>query len=711
MSMRRCLVAAGFGKVGKQMIRLGVDIGGTFTDFALLNTARGTSAVHKRLTTPDDPARAVLEGVSDMMDEQGLRVGQISEVVHGTTLVTNALIERKGARTGMLVTRGFRDTFDIGVEARYDLYDQRLQFAEPLVPRALRAEIPERILHDGSVETLMDEAALRTALRDLVESSGIEALAICFLHSYANSAHEDRARDIALEMFPNLPVSTSAGVFPFARELERWTTTCANAYAQPLVARYLARLEDGLHDMGFTGNLSVIGSSGGLMTPQTARQHPVRLLESGPAAGVLMAARFSRDLEIDNLLSFDLGGTTAKGALVRGGQPFKSYSFEAAHAYKYKAGSGLLLQIPVIDMSEIGAGGGSLATVDALGRLRVGPSSAGAVPGPACYARGGGTATLTDANLALGYLDPDYFLGGAMSIDPALAERALTALAGDLDLGVMRAAWGIHDIANEDIARAFRMHATERGFDYRRSGMAAFGGGGPLHAARIARKLRLPRIVFPAGAGVMSAYGMLVGAVSFEIMRSHAVTLADLDTATFDTVMRGIEREVTAEVTTSGIGRRDIRFDRRVDMRYVGQGYSIEVPLPEGDSETLIARLPALFEEVYRGVFGTVLDQPLEISAWKIDAIGPEPLAPVLSGMGSEQGATRKATRRAWFPAAGGPIDCPVYDRYALAPGAKVEGPCLVEERESTVLLDVGDRAEMDGRGNLLAHIGTDGRA
>ena len=693
------------------MIRLGVDIGGTFTDFAMIDSGSGQggrTAVHKRLTTPDDPARAVLEGVQAMAAEQGFALSDLSEVVHGTTLVTNALIERKGARTGMLVTQGFLDILDIGVEGRYDLYDQRLQFAAPLVPRPQRRAVPERMHHSGRVVQPMDEDALRAALADLLEQ-GIEALAICFLHSYANPDHELRAQQIAHEMAPRLPVSTSAGVFPFARELERWTTTCANAYAQPLVARYLRRLEDGLADLGFTGTLSVIGSSGGLMTPETARNHPVRLLESGPAAGALRAARISRDLGLDALLSFDLGGTTAKGALIQDGQPFRTYSFEAAHAYKYKAGSGLQLQIPVLDMSEIGAGGGSLATVDELGRLRVGPSSAGAMPGPACYGRGGETPTLTDANLVLGYLDPAFFLGGAMQVDAGLAETALTGRSGMLDLDVFRTAWGIHDIANEDIARAFRMHATERGFDYRRSGMAAFGGGGPLHAARIARKLRVPRIVFPAGAGVMSAYGMLVGAVSFEIMRSHAIRLADLDVATFERILRGIEAEVTAEVGTSGIGKTAIRYDRRVDMRYAGQGYSIEVPLPDGNSATLIDHLPELFAQTYRGIFGTVLDQPLEISAWKIDAIGPEPDALPAPAALSRAGNALKGTRQAWFPAAGGMVDCPVYDRYLLQPGLRIKGPCLIEERESTVLLDVGDSAELDTRGNLIAAIETAG--
>lgn len=691
------------------MIRLGVDIGGTFTDFAVIETTDvvgGRSAIHKRLTTPSDPARAVLEGVAAIAAEQAFDIVDLAEIVHGTTLVTNALIERKGARVGMLVTEGFRDVLDIGMEGRYDLYDQRLQFATPLVPRGLRAEVPERMHHSGSVMHPLDVSALRAAISGLL-SNEVEAIAVCFLHSYANPDHEIKVREILQTMAPDLPVSTSSGVFPFARELERWNTTCANAYAQPLVARYLQRLENGLADMGFAGSLSVVGSSGGLMTPQTARSYPVRLLESGPAAGALMAARISRDLGIDAMLSFDLGGTTAKGALVQEGQPFKTYSFEAAHAYKYKPGSGLQLQIPVLDMSEIGAGGGSIAAVDELGRLRVGPSSAGADPGPACYGLGGKNVTLTDANLILGYLDPKFFLGGKMNINAEHAETAMAVLSSQMDLDVSRTAWGIHNIANEDIARAFRMHATERGFDYRRSGMAAFGGGGPLHAARIARKLGVPKIIFPAGAGVMSAFGMLVGAVSFEIMRSHAVALADLDVETFDRTMEKIEAEVASEVGTSGISQSAIRYDRRLDMRYAGQGYSIEVALPEGESADIISRLPNLFAETYSAVFGTVLDQPLEISAWKIDAIGPQPDALPLPVGREAGGDARKGNRKAWFPDAGGMVDCPVYDRYQLRQGMRVDGPCLIEERETTVLLDVGDHAELDNRGHLVAELAT----
>lgn len=691
------------------MIRLGVDIGGTFTDFALIDRDRRRTAVHKRLTTPADPSRAVIEGVAAIAEENGLPVSDIGEIVHGTTLVTNALLERRGARVGMLVTAGFRDTFDIGQEQRYDLYDLRLRFAEPLVPRRLRVEIGERMKHDGTVMTPLDLEEVRRAAAELVAVEKVEALAICFLHAYANPVHEEAARSVIAEAYPGLYLSTSSGVFPYAREFERWTTTCANAYAQPMVDAYLDRLQHGLGEIGFRGHLAVIGSSGGLLSIETARRFPVRLLESGPAAGVLMSARLGRELAIDSLLSFDLGGTTAKGALVRHGAPFKKYTFEAAHAYKYRSGSGLPLQIPVIDMSEIGAGGGSIVSVDELGLLRVGPRSAGADPGPACYGRGGRDATLSDANLTLGYLDAGFFLGGKMRLDPALATEAIREKAAHrLDLELIRAAWGIHDIANEDISRAFRMHATERGFDYRRSGMIAFGGGGPIHAARIARKLKVPQVIYPAGAGVMSAFGMLVGAVSFEVMRSGRRALSELDGPMLEATLASLEAEAAAYLVEAGLGPDQIRIDRRLDMRYRGQGYDIEVRLPAGIAgDELLARLPSLHAEAYRSVFHMALDQPLEIVSWKVEARGPEPDLPV-PAEGPQRSAPAnavKGTRPAFFPAAGGLIDCPVYDRYALRHGDTVVGPCLIEERESTCLLDVGDRGRIDAMGNLVSEI------
>ncbi|MCF3935788.1 hydantoinase/oxoprolinase family protein [Acuticoccus sp. M5D2P5] len=688
------------------MLRLGIDIGGTFTDFALIDGSARRTVIHKRLTTPDDPARAVLEGVASIADEAGIAVGAIEEIIHGTTLVTNALIERRGAKVGMLVTEGFRDTFDIGQEQRYDLYDMRLRFAEPLVPRRHRVEIAERITHTGAVLTPLDEAAVRSALAYLVETEGCEAIAVCYLHAYRSATHEEATEAIARSLYPEIPVSTSSGVFPYAREFERWTTTCANAYAQPMVDTYLARLTDGLAEIGFAGRLAIIGSGGGLMSPETARQHPVRLLESGPAAGVLMAARLGEAHRIDNLLSFDLGGTTAKGALVRGGKPFKTYSFEAAHAYKHKSGSGLKLQIPVIDMAEIGSGGGSIVRIDQLGLMRVGPESAGAMPGPVAYGRGGKEATLTDANLVLGYLDADYFLGGAMRLDAAGARNALDARGKPLGLETLRTAWGIHDIANEDISRAFRMHATERGFDYRRSGMAAFGGGGPIHAARIARKLKVPQVVFPAGAGVMSAFGMLSGAAQFEVIRSHRTAIDALTGDDFKRAFAPLEEEASAYLLSAGLAPEAISIERRLDMRYRGQGYDIEVALPPGDPAALLAALPALFDAAYGAVFEVTLDEPVEIVSLKVEASGPRPVpVPILAkATGSAEDAL-KGSRMAYFPTAGGLIDTPVYDRYRLTTDAEVTGPALIEERESTVLLDAGDVGTVTPSGDIVAAI------
>ena len=477
------------------MSRLGIDVGGTFTDFALIGDG---IRIHKQLTTPKDPSIAVLAGVTAL----GVKLSDVSEIVHGTTLVTNAVIERRGARTGLLVTAGFSDLPEIGLEQRYDLFDLRLRFAAPLIPRACRREIDERVHHDARVATAPDPVQIRRAIADLVATQQIEALAVCFLHSYANGAHEELVRAIAAESFPTLDVSTSADVFPYMREFERWTTTMANAYTQPIFRRYLRRLEDGLAAQGFSGRLYMMSSSGGIVTPETARRFPVRMLESGPAAGVLMSAAHGVRLGIGEVLAFDLGGTTAKGALIRDGRPLRNYEMEVARCDGHRRGSGLSLKLPVIDMTEIGAGGGSIAGVDERGLLRVGPHSAGAEPGPACYGRGGARATLTDANLMLGYLDGGFFLGGAMKLDAAAAQAAIARdVAVPLSLDRRRAAWGIHEVINEDIARAFRIHAVERGFDCRRATIVAFGGGGPIHATAVARKLRAKRVVFPVAAG------------------------------------------------------------------------------------------------------------------------------------------------------------------------------------------------------------------
>ena len=691
--------------------RLGVDIGGTFTDFAMVNDGSGEVTLEKILTTPQDPSVAVLEGIGKLLEAGKVPIGQLSSIVHGSTLVTNAVIERKGAPTGMLVTKGFGDVLDIALERRYDLYDLRLRFPEPLVPRSCRIELEERMREDGVPLRQPDLAQVAQAVRDLVNVHGIRAVAICFLHSYCNPEHERLVADFVRRTFPELFVSSSADILPFIREYERWTTTVINAFVQPTVDSYLSRIEKGLSQLGFKGSFYIMTSSGGTYTADMARRFPVRMLESGPAAGVFMAAHHGRTLGVRDLLSFDMGGTTAKGAIVRGGILHKKYELEVARVHEFKTGSGLPVRIPTVDMIEIGSGGGSIAELDERGVIRVGPRSAGAVPGPACYGRGGESATLTDANLALGYLDPEYFLGGAMSLDGAASAKAIdSGLSKRLDIDTARAAWGIHETVNEDVARAFRVHASEIGFDYRKSSMAAFGGSGPAHAARIGRKLRIPRVIFPCGSGVMSAIGMLVSPVTYQLAKTNPVFVSDLNRERFAAYFSTIQREAESVLVAAGIDPKDVTVGRHLDMRYKGQGYEIEVALPGAeDLFDIFAQLPQLFAKSYEQVFSlSYLNEPIEILHWKVDLSGPAPAFDNCWGMRSRsiKGPPQKATRKAYFPEAGGYVDCPVYDRYALAVGVVVEGPAIVEERESTCVLGVGDRGEIDRYGNLLVEIG-----
>jgi N-methylhydantoinase A len=675
---------------------LGIDIGGTFTDFALYGEGGGSLAIHKQLTTPDDPARAVLEGASVILDRHGVDLGAVDEVVHGTTLVTNAVIERKGARTGMLTTRGFRDILDMRQEKRYDVFDLRLVFPDPIIPRRLRAEVEERCHYDGRVEVPLDLAGAKAALTGLVEEQNIESLAICLLHSYANPDHELALGEMAKDTYPDLSVSLSSQVCPEWREFERFTTTAINAFTQPMFDQYLGRLEAGLEKLGFTGRLFVMSSSGGTLTPETARRFPVRVIESGPAAGAQMSAVHGRALGRAELLSFDMGGTTAKGALIRGGRAIKQYRQEIARVHGFKAGSGLPIRAPVIDMIEIGAGGGSIAEVDVRGAISVGPRSAGADPGPACYGRGGAAATLTDANLILGYLDPEFFLGGEMSLDGDAARQAISeTVAGPLDLSLARAAWGIHDIVDEDVARAFRIHASERGFDYRDSSMIAFGGSGPVHALGVAGKLGIPRVIFPAAAGVMSALGLLASPLTFEVARTRQIFVDDLGGADFDATFEALENEAKAPLDIAGEA---LSITRRLDMRYHGQGHEIEVTLP---AAATVAALPGLFIAEYEAIHGAALfEGALVITTWKVEAAAEPPqfASPPPAGAGQ---AVAKGSRRAYF--ADGYLETPVYDRYGLSPGAVIAGPALIEERESTVVIGPHDTVKMDEFGNLVA--------
>lgn len=690
--------------------RIGVDIGGTFTDFALFNDENGKVLTHKQLTTPKDPALSVIEGVGILCANGNILPADVETVVHGTTLVTNAVIERRGVPTAMVVTKGFADVLDIALERRYDLFDLRIRFPQAMVPRHLRFEVDERLASDGSIVKEPSLDGLERAISLAMETDRIEAIAVCFLHSYIDPSNERMVAEWLRERFPSLKICGSSEVFPFMREYERWTTACMNAYVQPVVDRYIARLESGLADLGFKGRFLIMSSSGSTLTADIARRYPVRMLESGPAAGALMAAQHGRALELPQILSFDMGGTTAKGCIVQGGEPLKRYEMEVARVHEFKKGSGLPVKIPVLDMIEIGSGGGSLAEVDERGTLRVGPRSASADPGPACYGRGGERPTLTDANLVLGYLDSSSFLGGRMQLDLEASKRVIKHVVADpLGVSLERAAWGIHEVINEDVARAFRVHASERGVDYRRCAMVAFGGSGPLHAARVARKLKIPKLICPWGAGVMSAFGLLRSPIGFELVKSERVALSALNATLFAERLNQLAAEAAGFLASAGVTQGNMRRQFRLDMRYDGQGHEIEVALPTGEESALIDQLPRLFAAAYAAVFGQSFDdRPVEIVAWKVEAQGPTPGEGIhysLDGV-AQKTPQAKGMREIYQPEIGQTRMAHVYNRYALDPGMQITGPALIEERESTCVLGVGDIGSIDAHGNLVIELG-----
>jgi N-methylhydantoinase A len=685
------------------MYRVGIDIGGTFTDLLLVG-ADGRVVIAKTLTTPGDPSLAVEHALRPVLENGTVASGEHGTLLHGTTLVTNALIERKGAPTALLTTAGFRDAVEIGREHRYELYDLNLELPKPLVPRHLRFDVPERIAADGSVLRPLDQAFVRRLVEEL-RDKGIRAIAVCYLNSFRNPAHERRTAEIIAEVAPLIRVSLSSEVVAEIREFQRTSTTLANVYVQERVADYLAQLQQRLDRIGFFGSFFVMLSSGGIATLETAARFPVRLLESGPAAGALAAAEAGILSGQRDLLSFDMGGTTAKLCVIEDGQPLKTHDFEVDRIYRFRKGSGLPVRIPVIDMIEIGAGGGSIARVDALGLLKVGPESSGADPGPVCYARGGAEPTVTDADLVLGYLDPKYFLGGKMQLDMNGARQALSRLAEPLGMTVEQAAWGMHQIVNENMANAARAHLGERGKDPRRMPMYAFGGAGPVHGYRVAEILRLPALISPFGAGVGSTFGLLAAPLAFDFVRSAYSRLDQQDWRLANKLLDEMAAEGRKILTGSGLSAREISYQRTADMRYVGQGHEVSVRLPDGDlTERHKTEITAGFEEIYRELYGRKgPDVPLEIINWRVVASGPRPeLSFKLASETSTRSDPRKGTRRAYFPECGGFVDTAVYDRYALKPGMEFNGPAIVEERESTLIVGVRGRARVDERLNVI---------
>jgi N-methylhydantoinase A len=693
------------------MYRVGIDIGGTFTDLLLVGE-EGAAVIGKTLTTPGDPSLAVENALRPLLENGTIKAGERGTLLHGTTLVTNALIERKGAPTALLTTIGFRDAVEIGREHRYELYDLNLELPKPLVPRHLRFDVPERIAADGSVLQSLDEAYVGRLVAEL-RDKGIKAIAVSYLNSFRNSAHERSTAEIIAQVAPTIRVSLSSEVVAEIREFQRTSTTIANVYVQERVSDYLAQLQQRLDGIGFVGSFFVMLSSGGIATRETASRFPVRLLESGPAAGALAAAQAGILSGHRELLSFDMGGTTAKLCVIENGQPSKTHEFEVDRVYRFRKGSGIPVRIPVIDMIEIGAGGGSIARVDSLGLLKVGPESSGADPGPVCYGQGGTEPTVTDADLVLGYLDPDYFLGGKMRLDAKGARHALSRLAEPLGMTVEQAAWGVHQIVNENMANAARAQLNERGKDPRRMPMYAFGGAGPVHGYRVAEILRLPALISPFGAGVGSTFGLLAAPLAFDFVRSAYSRLDQQDWSLANQLLDVMAEEGRKVLESSGLPAKEICYQRTADMRYVGQGHEVSVRLPSGVlGQQHVSQITAEFEVTYRGLYGRKgPDVALEIINWRVVASGPRPEMNLQlpRDTSSDKRDARKRSRRAYFPESGGFVETPVYDRYAFKPGLEFTGPAIVEERESTLIVGPSGCARVDKNLNVIVEF-RDGR-
>ncbi|HSQ14301.1 MAG TPA: hydantoinase/oxoprolinase family protein, partial [Candidatus Deferrimicrobium sp.] len=610
--------------------------------------------------------------------------------------------------TALLTTAGFRDAVEIGREHRYELYDLNLDLPKPLVPRHLRFDVPERMAADGSILQELDEAFVRKLVGEL-RDKGIKAIGVCYLNSFRNPAHEKRTAEIIAEDAPQIRVSLSCEVVAEIREFQRTSTTLANVYVQERVSDYLAHLQARLDKIGFRGSFFVMLSSGGIATRETASRFPVRLLESGPAAGALAAAEAGMGSGHRDLLSFDMGGTTAKLCVIENGQPLKTHEFEVDRVYRFRKGSGLPVRIPVIDMIEIGAGGGSIARVDSLGLLKFGPDSSGADPGPVCYGQGGTQPTVTDADLVLGYLDANYFLGGKMQLDLDGTKKALERLGKPLKMTAQQVAWGIHQIVNENMANAARAHLGERGKDPRRMPMYAFGGAGPVHGYRVAEILRLPALISPFGAGVGSTFGLLSAPLAFDFVRSAYSRMDRLDWNLANRLLDEMAHEGRKVLQTSGLSSAEIRYQRTADLRYIGQGHEVSVALPDGVLGVGdLPRIAAEFERTYESLYGRKgPDVPLEVINWRVVASGSPPdMNLKLPRVSTHGGDARKGSRLAFFPETNGYVETSIYDRYTLEPGMRFNGPAIVEERESTLIVGAGGQARVDERLNVVVELG-----
>ncbi|HWK64485.1 MAG TPA: hydantoinase/oxoprolinase family protein [Rhizobiaceae bacterium] len=685
------------------MYSIGVDIGGTFTDFTVID-GEGGIWTEKVLSTPSRPEEAIMTGLTALENALPGLMAHCGRISHAATLVTNAIIERKGAKVALLATEGFRDVLQMGMESRYNVYDLFLKYPEPLVGRDLRLGVKERVYSDGAVIEAIDEESLGRAV-ETAKQNGIESVAVCFLHAYRNPDHEKRAEEIVLARLPGVSVSCSYDVSPEPREYERTSTTVLNAYVKPVVERYLTNLESELAERGCGGRLEIMLSNGTSTSAEIAKRFPIQMIESGPAAGVEAAIAIARQMGLDAALSFDMGGTTAKLCVVQGGTADRARKFEAARVHRFVAGSGFPVSVPVYDLVEIGAGGGSIAGIDQLGLISVGPESAGASPGPACYGRGGTHPTVTDANLVLGYLDADAFLGGDMKLDTAAAVGALRDEVGrHLDMDEIAAASGIVEIVNETMAAAARIHVAEKGCDASKLSMVAFGGAGPLHAIELARKLGCPRVVFPPHAGVMSSLGLLSAVPSFERVASVNKSVGMVNGAFLADLLEDLRRDAARFVA----GAAELSFFYVAEMRFRGQDHTIDVPLELAMLDRDVADvLSAAFRDRYRSLYNrTTVNVEIELTKLRCVAVDHAFAGQVLFRLGNERQPPGAKSRQAYDPVARSKRDYPVLARASLSLGDRMEGPVIVQERETCFVLHKGDVLSVHESGSIVVEIG-----
>lgn len=688
----------------KETFALGLDIGGTFTDFVLLSDQTNRRVLFKHLTTYPDASHGVMEGLHLLLEQEQITASAIHTIVHSTTLVTNAIIERKGARAGLLTTAGFRHILDLGKEQRYDTYDLHLKYPEPLIAQRHRREITERMDRDGHVLIPLQPAEAEAAVTELV-NEGVTSIAVSLLHAYRNPVHEAEIAALIRRLYPEIAVSLSSEVAPLIGEWERTATVAADAYVRPIVSQYLTRLEQELTALGFAGHFYMMLSGGGTATVETARRYPIRLLESGPASGVLAARYYGELTGRPDLLAFDMGGTTAKACLIEDGQPKVGEEMEAGRVHRFKQGSGLPIRVPSLELIEIGAGGGSIAWIDPLGLMRVGPQSASSTPGPVCYGRGGTEPTVTDANLLLGYFDPHFFNGGRISLHLDEARGAIARLGERLGLDPVETAWGIHHTVNENMAAAARMHIIERGRDPRRYAFVASGGAGPAHATGVARILGAPEVILAVGAGTLSAFGCLVAPLSFHLSRTYVAELDDADWNLISQLTEEMAAEGRRLLTGAGAQEDTISLEITAHMRMVGQIHTVTIQMPPGPltaaSEPVIRER---FHETYTRLFTrTDRNRKLEFVNWHVSAQAWQRRVQLSADSGASLSADTaiKGRRQAYFPATGY-AETPVYDRYRMRTGMQITGPAIVEERESTAILHPGDVATVDPYLNLV---------